>query len=119
MTPRSFAVVAAVLLSAGCASTATAPPAPAASAATKPEASQAAGVTCVREPDAPIAIPWEDAVVMIENARVRAIYQSHCLDVRLDTLDGESYTTIEPALDEVFRIADGAPNGDQIIRATD
>jgi hypothetical protein len=74
---------------------------------------------CVGEPDAPVAIPWEEAVVLLENARVRAIYQSHCLEVRLDTLDGESVLTVEPALDDVFRIADGAPNGDRIIRATD
>ena len=121
MTPRPLAIVVAVLLGTGCASPARAPsaPAPAASTPAPSAVLPPATVPCVHDADAPIEIPWEDAVVMIENARVRAIFQSQCLEVRIDTLDGESYTTIEPALDEVFKVADGAPNGDQIIRATD
>jgi hypothetical protein len=117
MTRRGFGFIAVTLLIAGCAPAVGPPP----SAGTAAPVSVREAVTrpCVGEPDAPVAIPWEDAASMIENGRVRAIYQSHCLEVRLDTVDGESYSTIEPALDDVFHIADGAPNGDQIIRASD
>jgi hypothetical protein len=110
-------LLAATFVVGGCTPAVIAPPP--ASVPASGNSSETVTTPCVGEPDAPISIPWEEAVAMIENARVRAIYQSHCLEVRLDMVDGESYLTFEPALDEVFRVADGAPNGDQIIRATD
>lgn len=116
-------LIAVALVMGGCAPAATSPPpvnvpAPI-NVPALADAEEPATKPCDGEPDAPAAIPWEDAVVMIETARVRAIYQNHCLEVRLDTLDGESYLTLEPALDEVFKVADAAPNGDKIIRTTD
>jgi hypothetical protein len=69
-------------------------------------------------PDTRTTIPWEDAVNLIRDGSVTAVYQSACRDVRLDTDDGEIYYTVEPAQDEVLRVIDeSAPNRAEIRRA--
>jgi hypothetical protein len=69
-------------------------------------------------PDTRTTIPWDDAVNLIRDGSVTAVYQSACRDVRLDTDDGTVYYTVEPAQDEVFRVIDeSAPNKAEIRRA--
>jgi hypothetical protein len=88
-----------------------------------PEAVRTASAAPVAEECTPAAddtprMTWPDAVVLLENGRVRAVSQTDCLEVRLDTVDGDTYYAKEPQPDEVLRLVDqSAPNGDTIIKA--
>lgn len=68
----------------------------------------------------PTAITWKRAVRLIESGQVREVFQLHSRQVTLKTARGETYQTVEPALDEVIRIVrERAPNKDSIPIATE
>jgi inhibitor of cysteine peptidase len=60
---------------------------------------------------APATIPWPDAESLILSGAVRQIFQAHSLEVRMTLQDGREVVTVEPSIDEVFRVVDrcGAP----------
>lgn len=47
-------------------------------------------------------ILWEEAVALLNSGQVVEAYQTHSLEVTLVTVDGNSITTIEPAIDDIF-----------------
>ncbi|MEJ2264537.1 MAG: hypothetical protein P8X95_13910 [Anaerolineales bacterium] len=65
-------------------------------------------------------ITWEDAQNLILEGRVSQVTQLHNLTVILDLKDGSTVKTIEPAIDDVFKVIQQC--GDKcadIIRATE
>ncbi|MFQ5945059.1 MAG: hypothetical protein ACE5NC_02265 [Anaerolineae bacterium] len=66
------------------------------------------------------AMPWEDAVALLETGRVAEIYQLHSLDVTLVLDDGCTVDTVEPVIDDIFHEVErcGEPCAD-IILATE
>jgi hypothetical protein len=69
---------------------------------------------------APRTIPWERAVGLIESGQVQEVTQLHSRQVTLKTGRGETFQTVEPALDEVIRVVrERAPNRHSIPIATE
>jgi hypothetical protein len=62
-------------------------------------------------------ITWDKAVELINSGDVKQVSQTHSLDVTLDMINGEVYKTIEPSIDEVFKVIDacGDPCKDMIL----
>ena len=60
---------------------------------------------------------WEQAVAMILNGEVTQVTQTHDLKVYLILKDGRSFSTTEPAIDDVMRIVDfcGEPCKDILV----
>ena len=50
------------------------------------------------------SISWEEAKTKIMNWEIKSIMQLHSLEVTLIADDWTSYTTTEPAIDDVFNI---------------
>lgn len=63
-------------------------------------------------------ISWADAKSIIQHGNVEAVYQTHAREVRLSMADGTSYSTIEPAIDDVIHWIDEVGKRDQIAIAT-
>lgn len=52
----------------------------------------------------PTIIKWSDAEAAIMAGKVREVVQLHSLKVTLTLKDGQTLVTIEPIIDEVFRV---------------
>jgi len=50
----------------------------------------------------PNDISWDDAVKILNSGVVTQVVQTHSLDVALMVKNGTTYTTKEPAIDEIF-----------------
>jgi hypothetical protein len=101
----------AALLNGGCARrpTPTASPPPTAVNSplpTPPQSPVPAGVTEVPTvpPDVPIRLPWTEAEELILNGDVQRVVQTHDRDVTLYLVDGRVVQTVEPEIDDVFRV---------------
>ena len=51
-------------------------------------------------------IPWEEAIALLNSGQVTEAFQTHSLEVTLFTVDGNSVTTIEPGIDDIFDAID-------------
>lgn len=49
-------------------------------------------------------IAWEMAADLIRNGLVTAVSQTHALDVTLELKDGRYLNTVEPQIDDVFKV---------------
>jgi len=49
-------------------------------------------------------IPWDEARALLLAGQVRFIAQSHSLNVQMTLADGRVLTTVEPRIDEIFRV---------------
>lgn len=49
-------------------------------------------------------VSWEEAVRLIENCEAEMIFQTHARDVEISLKDGRRVHTVEPSIDEVFRL---------------
>ncbi len=56
-----------------------------------------------------IFVSWEQAVRFINSCSVKLAGQTHALDVYLKMKDGTNVRTVEPVIDEVFRVVHNAP----------
>ena len=54
----------------------------------------------------PSVIPWEKAESMLLDGVVAEVFQAHSLDVTLILKDGTHLKTVEPEIDEIFRVAE-------------
>jgi hypothetical protein len=65
-------------------------------------------------------VPWLEAEEMILNGEVQQVTQLHSLEVTLYLWDGREVVTMEPKIDEVFRVIErcGEPCSD-IVMATE
>jgi hypothetical protein len=64
-----------------------------------------------READAPSngttqyeEIAWSEAVALIEGCEVTMAFQTHALDVYLETKDGRDVHAVEPSIDDIFAV---------------
>jgi hypothetical protein len=55
-------------------------------------------------PPAPARISWDEAKALILGGQVRAVAQSHSLEVALTLKDGRQLITTEPEIDAIFRV---------------
>jgi hypothetical protein len=71
-------------------------------------------------PESASEVPWPVAEEMILNGEVRQVTQLHSLEVTLYLWDGREVVTMEPKIDEVFRVIErcGEPCSD-ILMATE
>lgn len=51
-----------------------------------------------------VFIPWPKAVSLIENCSVDMVTQTHSLDIYLSLKNGKEVVTVEPTIDEVFKV---------------
>jgi hypothetical protein len=68
-------------------------------------------------PPAPTRVSWEEAQSLILSGQVRAVAQSHSLEVSLTLKDGRQLITTEPEIDAIFRVIQecGAPCADILV----
>jgi hypothetical protein len=52
----------------------------------------------------PTRVSWEEAKALILGGQVRAVAQSHSLEVALTLKDGRQLITTEPEIDAIFRV---------------
>ncbi len=52
----------------------------------------------------PAGLTWSEAKQLILDGKVKQVVQSHALTVTLTLVDGSTRTTVEPQIDEVFRV---------------
>lgn len=50
-------------------------------------------------------INWEDASKLMENCQIKSVFQKHDLTVTLRTYDNQIFQTIEPQIDDIFKLA--------------
>jgi hypothetical protein len=53
-------------------------------------------------------VTWPRAVEMIKNCEITSVSQSHSLNVILTTREQRTFRATEPAIDEVFKVANQA-----------
>jgi hypothetical protein len=59
-------------------------------------------------------ISWEQAVELLHDGQVTAVFQTHALDVTLTLVNGANVHTVEPSIDAIFHEIDacGQPCAD-------
>lgn len=55
-----------------------------------------------------VFIGWADAQTLIRTCNAKSVAQSHALDVYITLLDGTRVRTVEPSIDELFKVTTAA-----------
>lgn len=55
-------------------------------------------------PPGSLFVTWPTVVRLMESCAVRGAFQSHALDVAVSLKDGRSLRTVEPVIDEIFKV---------------
>ncbi len=58
-------------------------------------------------PQAPLTLPnitWAEAEQLILDGKVKSVMQAHSLQVQLTLVDGSTRVTVEPRIDDVFKV---------------
>ena len=59
-------------------------------------------------------ISWEDAVKIIRAGQVKSVSQAHSLNVAIQMADGTTYRTVEPKIDDVWKLIQESGRKDEI-----
>jgi hypothetical protein len=54
--------------------------------------------------DPPVEIAWEEAKRMVEEGKIRSLFQAHSKRVALTATSGKRYTTTEPRIDAILDV---------------
>ena len=54
----------------------------------------------------PDEIAWEQVADLLATGEVDTVFQNHARDVTFQMKDGSQITTVEPGLDDIFRLVD-------------
>ncbi len=68
----------------------------------------------------PSEVSWEQAIELLYSGKVATVVQAHSLDITIIMDDGSMIHTVEPSIDEIFRVIEqcGEPCRD-IAQATE
>jgi len=66
-----------------------------------------------------VYVPWPVAIEAVKNCSVSSIFQNHAGDVSLTLKDGREWKTVEPVIDEIFRIVDENKTCGDIVLGTE
>ena len=65
----------------------------------------------------PDEIAWEQVAELLATGEVDSVFQTHALDVTFQMKDGSQISTVEPGIDDIFRLVDecGDPCADLVL----